>query len=824
MKSVHFTSPNSNRLTCILFVYLKDGSVAKRVLLLGEAGNGKSVLAKKIALDWSRVKEHQENECHTSLSLPLNTEEKAFVEKFKILLIIDLSKVCKGRFLQVVKNQIAFGSKVDVSNLVNYLDDIEKAKECLLILDGYDEYDDKVSDDVNKILKGEYLHANILITSRHNSKELHNIEKECVIRGFTEELAKQHATKLLKVMGKSDFDLDAILKPGAKIKKLMLNPFICTCMCMLAQKQNKLTEENTVTFIFYSIIQLIMGNPNGLTSSDNVEKKLLKTLGGVAFKALIEKKTNFIIYDSNIVQKAVKLGLLAANSQNCQNAKQKLFSFEHQSVQDFLAAVHVVHGKKSEFRKLRQYLTNLHVVSNASFLVYFICGLSSKIGSKLLSHIEQIAQQDSTSGILCPQFSSYAWTKQELTEGDKVILRLCDSSNITPFILDCLSEMKSGKNKNDKVRFPYAEKVDSKEIKVPPELNFASVPLETVVNLIDEKKISFSDEPTFILANNEHITNKEVNSLEKIQGSVGMKSLKTFHMANIDGFRATTKFDEWVSKMKNLKCLKMEKVSLNTEDMKHVIKSFSDTLKQLYFDQVELTGCEESVAEYLNASKCLKVLVMKNTTFPANQNELLQAIGSLRKLEKLVLTKTALSKADNKLSDCFKKLSSLCCLILDNCGLSLEQMKSLSEQLKTSGKSLFTLNVSRNRISGAGDCFSDAIGEMQKLKDLSMDECGLKSEQIKRIFQKLSPAIQIVSFNNNNTDSSIKDFLKDKNQFAKFKDLKYIHINIALEETDDLKSVLSKRKLSLIVNEEDEKNHSQEITELFQDIGYVCEI
>ena len=806
--------------------------MVKRVLLFGEAGKGKSVLAKKIALDWCSVINDttKNNEEESETSLPsLNIEEQKFVDRFKILIFIDLSKITKDlKFVDIIKKQIDFQTDENANKLVDFLS--ESQDECLLMLDAYDELDHSASKQINEVINGKlYPHVYVLITSRPNPKKPpEKIEKECAIHGFSEELAKKHAKNIFKVVGQGELEVPGLEgETESKLKKLMLNPFICTCLCML-KIGNKLTDEK-ITSIFNSIVQLLMGNPN---EADEDSNKLLLSLGSAAFDALIRKKTTFYLENSVIARQARQKGLLAMNSEHSVNNSKELYSFEHQSVQDFLAAVYVANSKnrkfKREFRKLCKYFRSLREVGNSSIFISFMCGLNPRAGGKLLSHIQKLSVKDNTSGDLCPQFSSYAWTKHQLSEEDKIMLKLCDSSNITPFILDCLSEMEIGTNNES---FPYKQG-NIKPFQVRPEFNFSSISLKTVANLVDKPQITFSNEPTFILANMNYVTDEEFDLLDKIQNKVLTDDVETFSMTNANCVRAKTKFHEWISKMKKLRCLEMFNVAFKVDDMVKIMGSCTKNLKQLCFDHIELVKsqdslneCKDSLSSYLKSTQCLQELVLKNFNHSENKGEILGSIKSIKTLQKIDLTKTDLSTSEETLSNCFANLHGLSHLTLDQCKLSPKQLESLSDQLK-SAENIVSLNISRNiHISDTFTPFANAVCKMANLNDLSMDDCGLKAEQINKVFENLPPSLRILSLNNNATDHRVNDFLERtcKSKTDTFKKLKYILVT--LEETDklnELKKKLEERKLYLITNEDDEKNYTSGIMELFEKIGYVC--
>ena len=191
----------------------------RMILAKGEAHIGKSIFAKKIALDWA--KKIFKAYCivffvYLKLVEPCDTIENVIIKQMPVFKGLNIS----AKKLQSIME--SFGS------------------QCLLILDGLDEHHLSQNDDILSIIRGEkHLDCSILVTSRPHS--VHNIKRYFPtvihVNGFTESEARRFAATIMrderKVLEVLNFKPDP-----HKQNYLYRRPILLSFLCFLVRKDD----------------------------------------------------------------------------------------------------------------------------------------------------------------------------------------------------------------------------------------------------------------------------------------------------------------------------------------------------------------------------------------------------------------------------------------------------------------------------------------------------------------------------------------------------------------------------------------------------------
>ena len=119
-----------NHYTEIFTEKTKNGVVAKRILVQGETGIGKTTFVKKLLVDWSNLQEAKMDEEWTDA-----------LRKFDLVVSINLKEVSKCQTFEEVVTRSRLCPEDDetsVDDLVRYIRNNQD--KVLLVFDGYDEY------------------------------------------------------------------------------------------------------------------------------------------------------------------------------------------------------------------------------------------------------------------------------------------------------------------------------------------------------------------------------------------------------------------------------------------------------------------------------------------------------------------------------------------------------------------------------------------------------------------------------------------------------------------------------------------------------------
>ena len=148
----------------------KKGVAAKRILVQGETGIGKTTFVKKLLVDWSNLEQAKMDE-----------ERNAALKKFDLVLCINLKEVSKCQtFKEVISRSRLFpeDEEKSVDDLLCYIR--EKQDNILLLFDGYDEcrtgseaeerYGSRDNSPMFEIFHGNILrHCTVLVTTRSST-------------------------------------------------------------------------------------------------------------------------------------------------------------------------------------------------------------------------------------------------------------------------------------------------------------------------------------------------------------------------------------------------------------------------------------------------------------------------------------------------------------------------------------------------------------------------------------------------------------------------------------------------------------------------------
>ena len=303
----------------------------KKILAKGDPGTGKSTLAKKIAHDWAKGK-------FTAVSL---------------VFLVNLKLVEKGQTMEniiIQQNPPIESLDITEKKLCKILKDF--GKRCLIILDGFDEYDPQPKDDIYKIIEGRKLpHCSLVVTSRpHNCEKIERyFTLKVKVNGFTKTRAEQLTSNCLndreKIQAVCNINGSNFLSPDE-----YSNPMLLLFLCVLGNNDELDFSKTVVSLgeIYFRLIRCMYRKycvRKGIEFDDNEFIQVLKRVGKVAWE-MLDSSTNFAKH-SEVIREvggdAFEYGLFAGHKDirlAASETKDIFVVFIHQTVQVFLGAFH----------------------------------------------------------------------------------------------------------------------------------------------------------------------------------------------------------------------------------------------------------------------------------------------------------------------------------------------------------------------------------------------------------------------------------------------------------------------------------------------------
>ena len=364
-----------------LFIANKDtnGKTPKTILVVGRPGIGKTSLCSKIMLDWATA---ETDEFYSGKII--------FTLKFRWF-----NRQKDGEMN--LKELLRYGTKVDDATFEDTFqvvsDDPTKA---IIIFDGLDESKDKdscfedeekVQDDSTKkmtflalfikLARGLLLRgATVLTTTRPTADHIYtrlDFQRKVEVLGFTQDKVEEYVEKFCKNNGRSDKNmyLWRYIKVSPEILNLCYIPVNCYIVCAalfhnIEELANKtLPKTLTLTEIYKRALNHFSKEHGNLVTSDD-----MKALEKLAFDGVV--KSQLIFEESEVNEHMVNSGFF--NSLPNDNPSIGLqYCFVHLTIQEFLAARHVVEWKNSE--KICKFISSNVENGQWHLVIQFVAGL-----------------------------------------------------------------------------------------------------------------------------------------------------------------------------------------------------------------------------------------------------------------------------------------------------------------------------------------------------------------------------------------------------------------------------------------------------------------
>ena len=392
-----------------IFTEKTKSGVAKRILVQGETGIGKTTFVKKLLVDWSNLEEAKMDE-----------EQKDTLGKFNLVVSINLKEVSKCKtFKEVLSQSRVFpdDETSSVDDLLSYIG--ENQDKVLLVFDGYDEYrtgseaEEKCSSRSNspifEIFHGNVLRdCTVLVTTRSSrADELQeSADIHADITGFN--LLDRKAF-MLKFLG-SQTEVDGLLEllRKSKLSDLARVPLLNLFFCLLWKEEKANLKEGfkSKTELFQAIMKHILQHSHKRHSPSNAShlkeadyNEILTEIGKVALEGLLRGDLLFKagqLSEKIRCKESVIVGLLQVSEFGPSVEPKEMVSFIHKSIQEYLAAWFVTYRcvPEGNLGGIEQHACTVEDCKALENVFKFVSGLSDQGAEKVFEHFSSVRTRD----------------------------------------------------------------------------------------------------------------------------------------------------------------------------------------------------------------------------------------------------------------------------------------------------------------------------------------------------------------------------------------------------------------------------------------------
>ena len=401
-----------NHYTEIFTERTKNGVEAKRILVQGETGIGKTTFVKKLLVDWSNLE-----------GAKVDEERKDALRKFDLVLAVNLKEVSKCQTL----NEVLRGSGLFPEDDEKSVDDLlcyicKNQDKVLLVFDGYDEYragseaekryGSRGNSEIYKIFHGNILRdCTVLVTTRPSrGDEIRGpADIQAEITGFNMSDREDFMRKMLdsqtEVNGLLEFLRESKLSDLARVPLLSL--FFCVLWNQEKGKLKELTERKAK--MYQAIVKHILQHSHRRCQSSSKASKLKETdyeeilaeIGKVALAGLL--KGDLVFEFGQLPEKVrgeegVIVGLFQSSEYGPSLEPMAMLSFIHKSIQEYLAAWYLIYScvPKGNLGEIEQHGGTFQNCEALKNVFQFVCGLSDEGAIKILQHLKSVRISDPT--------------------------------------------------------------------------------------------------------------------------------------------------------------------------------------------------------------------------------------------------------------------------------------------------------------------------------------------------------------------------------------------------------------------------------------------
>ncbi|XP_071499930.1 NLR family CARD domain-containing protein 4-like [Diadema antillarum] len=391
------------------------GSLAKRILIQGEGGVGKTTLCKKVAWDWCQGR---------------------ILQDLEMVLVIPLRDVRGGKTISsIAKSYMSDTNSSTSSQIDNFV--LENPTKVLLVFDEYDELNETVtkesSSDVIRILRlDRYKSCRVIVTTRSWRTSEFKMDRILAkaytfvsVQGFNKENLSAYIKKNFQLKGREalEEDLISFMKNNDTIRtKMALFPVFSVILCLMwdrdEEKRKGMHKLQTFSQLFGEMISFLKERYaskmcKNFQRQDPCEftKKAdsaIQALGEIALRGLLANKLSFPAeHFSNCrdsMETCLSVGVLTNEKNVCGGESQcdvnttslvkSTVSFPHKLFQECVAGVYIHTLFVEDHARYERFINNILPRSEEfRCLLYFAAAAGKDVGISIIDGLIHRAGQ-----------------------------------------------------------------------------------------------------------------------------------------------------------------------------------------------------------------------------------------------------------------------------------------------------------------------------------------------------------------------------------------------------------------------------------------------
>ena len=299
---------------------------------------------------------------------------------------------------------------ISVDELYDYIG--RHQENVLLILDGYDEY---VYTAENQSLVLKIWNKNqlgdccVLLTSRQMKAERFRSSSDAIFKidGFNPQRQAEFSRRFLI----DDEDIAEFFKylTHHNLSELAQIPLLLMVLCLLWRSKDSKALPKERADIFIQFVKTLFHHMlekqsvgSAFVKEDDYSNELC-ALGRLAFEALWQGHLCFPVSqlpDYSAIERLIEVGLFQLLNLSSVNPKKGVY-FIHKSLQAFLAAYFLneeLLPEKGESNVLEK-VESVETIFRMGEVLEFACELSEKAARKILSHLEMVAEKETSAEV-----------------------------------------------------------------------------------------------------------------------------------------------------------------------------------------------------------------------------------------------------------------------------------------------------------------------------------------------------------------------------------------------------------------------------------------